>query len=130
MMSGLQPERELKKEESLRMRIKERPFGIKAAQDLLAKSNVDPLEIDMIMATATPDMPVVLLQGFVATGATNAFAYDLQAACSSFCTECLLQPPTFNQEGIKVLLIGADKMSSIVDYTDRSTCIILQVLSI
>jgi 3-oxoacyl-[acyl-carrier-protein] synthase III len=57
------------------------------------------------------------------------FAYDLQAACSSFCTECLLQLPTFNQEGIKVLLIGADKMSSIVDYTDRSTLYYLQVLS-
>jgi hypothetical protein len=66
MMSGLQPERELKKEESLRTRIKERPIWHKA-QDLLAKSNVDPLEIDMIiMATATPDMPV-LLQGFCAT---------------------------------------------------------------
>jgi 3-oxoacyl-[acyl-carrier-protein] synthase-3 len=55
------------------MRIKERPI-IKAAQDLLAKSNVDPLEIDMIiMATATPDMPVAF-RVFVATaiGATNA----------------------------------------------------------
>jgi 3-oxoacyl-[acyl-carrier-protein] synthase-3 len=56
-------------------------------------------------------------------GATNAFAYDLQAACLAFVRN-VTAAVTFNQEGIKVLLIGADKMSSIVDYTDRSTCII------
>jgi 3-oxoacyl-[acyl-carrier-protein] synthase III len=49
---------------------------------------------------------------------------DLQAACSSFCMECLLPQLMSNLENIKGLLIGADKMSSIVDYTDRSTCII------
>ena len=62
-------------------------LAIKAAQDLIAKANIDPLEIDMvIMATATPDMPVASTGVYVATeiGATNAFAYDLQAACSSF----------------------------------------------
>jgi 3-oxoacyl-[acyl-carrier-protein] synthase-3 len=83
----------IKERRTLRMRIKERPIWHKA-QDLLAKSNVDPLEIDMIiMATATPDMPV-LLQGFCCycNWRNKCFAYDLQAACSSFCTECLLQP--------------------------------------
>ena len=62
-------------------------LAIKAAEDLIAKANIDPLEIDLIlMATATADMPVASTGVYVATaiGATNAFAYDLQAACSSF----------------------------------------------
>jgi len=103
-------------------------LAIKAAQDLIAKSNIDPLEIDMvIMATATPDMMVAATGVHVATeiGATNAFAYDLQAACSSFLYG-MSTAAAYIQSGRykKVLLIGADKMSSIVDYTDRSTCII------
>ena len=103
-------------------------LAIQAAKDLLAKSNIDPLDIDMvIMATATPDMPVASTGVFVATaiGATNAFAYDLQAACSSFLYG-MSTAAAYIQSGRykKVLLIGADKMSSIVDYTDRSTCII------
>jgi len=103
-------------------------LAIKAAQDLIAKANIDPLEIDMvIMATATPDMMVAATGVHVATeiGATNAFAYDLQAACSSFLYG-MSTAAAYIQSGRykKVLLIGADKMSSIVDYTDRSTCII------
>lgn len=103
-------------------------LAIKAAQDLIAKANIDPLEIDMvIMATATPDMPVAASGVHVATeiGATNAFAYDLQAACSSFLYG-MSTAAAYIQSGRykKVLLIGADKMSSIVDYTDRTTCII------
>ncbi|MFE3867584.1 beta-ketoacyl-ACP synthase III [Flavobacterium sp. LS2P90] len=103
-------------------------LAIRAAQDLLAKANIDPLEIDLlIMATATPDMPVASTGVYVATqiGATNAFAYDLQAACSSFLFG-MSTAAAYIQSGRykKVLLIGADKMSSIVDYTDRSTCII------
>ncbi|MCC9017440.1 MULTISPECIES: beta-ketoacyl-ACP synthase III [Flavobacterium] len=103
-------------------------LAIKAAQDLIAKANIDPLEIDLIiMATATADMPVASTGVFVATeiGATNAFAYDLQAACSSFLYG-MSTAAAYVQSGRykKVLLIGADKMSSIVDYTDRATCII------
>ncbi|MFV5701638.1 beta-ketoacyl-ACP synthase III [Flavobacterium sp. XS2P12] len=103
-------------------------LAIMAAKDLLAKANIDPLEIDLlIMATATPDMPVAATGVYVATeiGATNAFAYDLQAACSSFLYG-MSAAAAYIQSGRykKVLLIGADKMSSIVDYTDRSTCII------
>jgi len=103
-------------------------LAIKAAQDLIAKANIDPLEIDMIiMATATADMPVASTGVYVATeiGATNAFAYDLQAACSSFLYG-MSTAAAYIQSGRykKVLLIGADKMSSIVDYTDRTTCII------
>ncbi|MCG9792145.1 beta-ketoacyl-ACP synthase III [Flavobacterium algicola] len=103
-------------------------LAIKAAQELIAKGNIDPLEIDMIiMATATPDMPVAATGAYVATeiGAINAFAYDLQAACSSFLYG-MSTAAAYIESGRykKVLLIGADKMSSIVDYTDRTTCII------
>ena len=103
-------------------------MAIKAAQDLLTKSNTDPKEIDLvIMATTTPDMPVASTGVFVATqiGATNAFAYDLQAACSSFLYG-MSTASAYIESGRykKILLIGADKMSSIIDYTDRATCII------
>jgi 3-oxoacyl-[acyl-carrier-protein] synthase III len=103
-------------------------LAIKASQDLLVRGNIDPLEIDLvIVATATPDMPVAATAAYVATeiGATNAFAFDLQAACSGFLYGVSVAT-AYIQSGRykKVLLIGADKMSSIVDYTDRSTCII------
>jgi 3-oxoacyl-[acyl-carrier-protein] synthase III len=103
-------------------------LAIMAAKDLMAKANLDPLEIDLvIVATATADMPVAATAAFVATeiGATNAFGYDLQAACSSFLFG-MSTAAAYIQSGRykKVLLIGADKMSSIVDYTDRATCII------
>lgn len=103
-------------------------MAIKAAQDLISKTGLDPKEIDLVlMATTTPDMPVAATGVFVATqiGATNAFAYDLQAACSSFLYG-LSTATSYVESGRykKVLLIGADKMSSIIDYTDRATCII------
>ena len=103
-------------------------MAIKAAQDLIKKANLNPAEIDLvIMATTTPDMPVAATGVFVATqiGAVNAFAYDLQAACSSFLFG-MSTAAAYIQSGKykKVLLIGADKMSSIIDYTDRATCII------
>lgn len=103
-------------------------LAIEAAKNLLAKSNTDPKEIDMvIMATATPDMPVATTGVYVATeiGAVNAFSYDLVAACSSFLFG-MSTAARYIESGRykKVLLIGADKMSSIIDYTDRTTCII------
>nr|WP_297307591.1 beta-ketoacyl-ACP synthase III [uncultured Flavobacterium sp.] len=103
-------------------------MAIKAANDLIEKSGIDPKEIDLIiMATTTPDMPVAATGVYVATqiGATNAFAYDLQAACSSFLYG-MSTASAYIESGRykKVLLIGADKMSSIIDYTDRATCII------
>ena len=103
-------------------------LGIKAAEDLINKSGIDPSEIDMvIMATATPDLPVASTAAYVATqiGATNAFSYDLQAACSSFLYG-MSTASAYVASGKykKILLIGADKMSSIIDYTDRTTCII------
>ena len=103
-------------------------LAIQAAKDLLQKGNIDPKEIDMvIMATATPDMPVAATGAYVATqiGAVNAFSYDLMAACSSFLFG-MSTAASYIETGRykKVLLIGADKMSSIIDYTDRTTCII------
>jgi 3-oxoacyl-[acyl-carrier-protein] synthase-3 len=103
-------------------------LAIQAAKDLISKSGVNPAEIDMVLvATTTPDMPVAATAVYVATqiGATNAFAYDLQAACSSFLYG-MSTAAAYIQSGRykKVLLIGADKMSSIIDYTDRATCII------
>ncbi|MXN93088.1 beta-ketoacyl-ACP synthase III [Flavobacterium sp. Sd200] len=103
-------------------------LAIKAAEDLLKKSGTNPADIDAVLvATATPDMPVAATAVYVATkiGAVNAFAYDLQAACSSFLYG-MSTAAAYVQSGRykKVLLIGADKMSSIIDYTDRATCII------
>ncbi|AKA34917.1 beta-ketoacyl-ACP synthase III [Flagellimonas lutaonensis] len=103
-------------------------LAIKAAEDLIEKKGLDPLEIDLvIMATATPDMPVASTGAYVASqiGAKNAFSYDLQAACSSFLFG-MSAAASYIESGRykKVLLIGADKMSSIIDYTDRTTCII------
>ncbi|OSY88639.1 3-oxoacyl-ACP synthase [Tenacibaculum holothuriorum] len=103
-------------------------MAIKAAEDLLQKSNTNPEDIDMvIVATATPDMPVASTAAYTASkiGATNAFSYDLQAACSSFLYG-MSTASSYIESGRykKVLLIGADKMSSIIDYTDRATCII------
>lgn len=103
-------------------------LAIQAAKDLLAKSNTNPKDIDMvIMATATPDMPVAATGVYVATeiGATNAFSFDLVAACSSFLYG-MSTAARYIESGKyrKVLLLGADKMSSIIDYEDRTTCII------
>jgi len=103
-------------------------MAIKAAEDLLQKSGTDPKDIDLvIVATATPDMPVASTAVYTATeiGATNAFAFDLQAACSSFLYG-ISSAASYIESGRykKVLLIGSDKMSSIIDYTDRATCII------
>ena len=103
-------------------------MAIKAAENLLQKSNKNPLDIDLvIVATATPDLPVASTAAYVATeiGATNAFSYDLQAACSSFLYGMSTAASYIESGRYKnILLIGADKMSSIIDYTDRATCII------
>lgn len=103
-------------------------LAIQAAKDLLRKTNLDPAEIDLIiLGTVTPDMPVAATGVHVATeiGAVNAFAYDLQAACSSFLYG-MSTGAAYIESGRykKILVIGADKMSSIIDYSDRTTCII------
>ncbi|MGX1024784.1 beta-ketoacyl-ACP synthase III [Psychroflexus sp. MBR-150] len=103
-------------------------LAIKACENLIDKCGLDPKEIDLlIVATATPDMPVASTSAYVASkiGATNAFSYDLQAACSSFLFG-MSTAASYIESGRykKILLVGADKMSSIIDYEDRSTCII------
>ena len=103
-------------------------MGIAAVRDMLAKSKIDPKEIDLIIfATITADMLFPATANIVATavGATNAFSYDLAAACSGF-LYALTTGASFIQSGMykKVVVIGGDKMSAIMDYTDRTTCII------
>ena len=103
-------------------------LAIQAAKDLINRGNINPEEIDLlIIATTTPDMPVASTGVYVASqiGAVNAFAFDLQAACSGFLYG-MSMAAAYIESGKykKILLIGADKMSSIIDYTDRATCII------
>ena len=103
-------------------------LAIEAANEVLRKSNCAPEEIDMlILATITPDMKVAATAAKVATniGAVNAFAFDLQAACSGFLYSLSMAAAKIEAGHCqKILVVGADKMSSIVDYTDRTTCII------
>ncbi|MDA9575516.1 ketoacyl-ACP synthase III [Flavobacteriaceae bacterium] len=103
-------------------------LAIKAAQDLIQKTNLDPTTIDLVLvATATPDMKAASTASYTATqiGATNAFSYDMDAACSSFLFG-MSSAASYIESGRykKILLIGADKMSSIINYKDRATCII------
>ncbi|PDH45121.1 MAG: 3-oxoacyl-ACP synthase [Flavobacteriales bacterium MED-G22] len=103
-------------------------LAVRAAQDLIEKKGIDPKSIDLVLiATITPDYQVAATAAYVASsiGATNAFAFDLSAACSGFLygmsvATGYIQSGRYN----RVLFIGADKMSSIVNYKDRTTCII------
>lgn len=103
-------------------------LAIKSAEDLIAKSNLDPKEIEMvILCTATPDMQAASTGAFVASeiGAVNAFAFDLESACSSFLYGMSVAGGYIESGRYKkILLIGADMNSSMIDYTDRTTCII------
>lgn len=103
-------------------------MAIEAVKDLLAKTNTNPVDIDLIIfATITADMTFPASANIVATavGATNAFSYDMGAACSGFIYG-LTTGASFIEAGRykKVIVIGGDKMSAILDYTDRTTCII------
>lgn len=103
-------------------------MGIAAVKDMLRKTKTDPREIDLlIFSTITADMTFPATANIVATaiGAVNAFSYDLGAACSGFIYG-MATGASFIESGKykKVVVIGGDKMSSILDYTDRATCII------
>ena len=103
-------------------------LGSEAIKGLLGKTNTSADEIDLIIcATATPDMIFPSTACIIAdkVGAKNAFAYDLMAACSGFLF-ALSTASKFIETGTykKVIVVGADKMSSIIDYSDRATCII------
>ena len=103
-------------------------MAIRAANTIIKNKKLDPTEIDLvIVATITPDMHATATAAYVASeiGASNAFGFDISAACSGFLYG-LSTASAFIESGRykKIILIGADKMSSIVDYTDRNTCII------
>jgi 3-oxoacyl-[acyl-carrier-protein] synthase III len=99
-----------------------------AVQQLLQKRGIDPTEIEcVIVATVTPDMVFPATANILCdkVGMTNAWGFDLGAACSGFLF-ALSTGASFIESGRhkKVLVVGADKMSAIVDYTDRNTCIL------
>ena len=103
-------------------------MATEACKEALAKRGVEPEEIDVILlATITPDMhfPAAACLVQAQLGATNAWGYDLSAACSGFLYG-LSTGAGFIESGRheKVLVIGAEKMSSIIDYTDRNTCVL------
>lgn len=103
-------------------------MGIGAVKDMLAKTKTDPKEIDLlIFATVTADMTFPATANIVATsvGAVNAFSFDIAAACSGFLF-ALSTGASYIESGMykKIIVVGGDKMSAIMDYTDRTTCII------
>ncbi len=99
-----------------------------AVNDLLRKTNTKPEEVDLLIcATTTPDMVFPATANIIcdAVGAVNAWGYDISAACSGFLF-ALTTGARFIESGRykKVVIVGADKMSSIINYKDRTTCII------
>jgi 3-oxoacyl-[acyl-carrier-protein] synthase-3 len=103
-------------------------IGARAVEGLLKKRGISAEEIDLIIcATTTPDMQFPATANIISdkVGAKNAFSYDLNAACSGFIF-ALATGSKFIETGQykKVIVVGADKMSSIIDYTDRATCVI------
>ncbi len=103
-------------------------MGAEAVRGLLKKRGMDASEIDLLIcATVTPDMVFPATANIISdkVGAVNAWSYDIGAACSGFIF-ALTTGAQFIETGRykKVVIVGADKMSSIIDYTDRSTCII------
>lgn len=103
-------------------------MAIEAVKGLLAKRGIDPQEIDLLICcTVTADMQFPATANIICdqVGARNAFGFDINAACSGFIYG-LTTGAQFIETGKykKVVVVGADKMSSIIDYTDRATCII------
>jgi 3-oxoacyl-[acyl-carrier-protein] synthase-3 len=103
-------------------------MGTEAILEIIRKKKLDPLEIDCIIcATVTPDMAFPSTANLIGdkVGAKNAFGFDLGAACSGFLF-ALTTGASFIETGRykKVIVVGVDKMSSIIDYTDRATCIL------
>ena len=101
-------------------------MGAEAVKELLRKTNTKPEEVDMLICgVVTPDMLFPATANIIAdkTDIRNAFGYDMNAGCSSF-LYALTAASKFVESGShkKVIVVGADKMSSIVDYTDRATC--------
>lgn len=117
-------ERRILKEEGLATSY----LGEQAVRGLLEKTGTKPEEVELLIcATVTPDMMFPDTANLIAyrTGLKNAFTFDLSAACSGFLF-ALTTGAKYIESGMykKVIVVGADKMSSIVDYTDRATCIL------
>jgi 3-oxoacyl-[acyl-carrier-protein] synthase-3 len=103
-------------------------MGFEAVNDLLKKRGISPEEIDCIIcATVTPDMVFPATANIIGdkSGLKNAFGFDISAACSGF-LYALTVGSSLIESGRykKVIVVGVDKMSAIVDYTDRTTCVI------
>ncbi len=103
-------------------------MGVFAVKELLAKTNTNPEDVDVIIcATTTPDFVFPATANIISyeVGAKNAFSFDMQAACSGFLF-ALNTGAQYIETGRykKVIIVGADKMSSITDYTDRTTCVL------
>lgn len=103
-------------------------MAVEAVKGLLKKTNTNPEEIELIIcATVSPDMVYPATANIIGdkVGIKNAFGFDLNAACSGFIYS-LVTASKYIESGMykKILVVGADKMSSIVDYTDRQTCVI------
>ena len=103
-------------------------LGAPAVKELCRKRGIDPSEIELLIcATTTPDFVFPATANIICDkiGATNAFGFDLQAACSGF-MYALVTGSKYIESGQykKVVVVGADKMSSIIDYTDRTTCVL------
>ncbi|MBR9830868.1 beta-ketoacyl-ACP synthase III [Acidiluteibacter ferrifornacis] len=103
-------------------------MAVPAIQELLKKRGITAKDIDLIICcTVTPDLTFPATANIISDkiGATNAFGYDLNAACSGFLYG-LVTGSKFIESGQykKIIIVGADKMSSIIDYEDRTTCII------
>ncbi len=101
-------------------------LGAKAVEDLLKKTNTSPEEIDLVIcATVTPDMQFPATANIISdkVGINNAFSFDINAGCSGFLFS-LTTAARYIESGKykKVILVAAEKMSAIVDYTDRATC--------
>ncbi|MEA1881490.1 MAG: beta-ketoacyl-ACP synthase III [Candidatus Marinimicrobia bacterium] len=103
-------------------------MGAKIGKQLLEKSGKSPGDIDLILvATSTPDFPVVSTAALVQDkiGAKNAWGFDIVAACTGFVYAMEIGTKMVESGQYKnVIVIGADTMSSIIDYTDRDTCVI------
>jgi 3-oxoacyl-[acyl-carrier-protein] synthase III len=103
-------------------------MGAEAVRQLLEKKGIDPMEIDLvIVGTVTPDYPFPSTSNVICdkVGMKNAWGYDLIAACSGFIYS-IATASQFIETGKykKVIVVGVDKMSSIIDYEDRTTCVI------
>lgn len=103
-------------------------MGIEAVKGLLAKTHTAPEDVELVIcATVTGDMVFPDTANLIAaaTGIKNAFCFDINAACSGF-LYALTTGAKYVESGMhkKVIVVGVDKMSSIVDYTDRTTCVI------